>query len=246
MKYLLIFLISFVGSQASFVPTSRIIGGADAEDGQFPHQISLKVLTVHICGGSIIKPKFILTAAHCVDGAVSKDMTVVAGTNKQSVIEPFIQVSTYNAHQEYNLWKMMNDIAIVRLSKELTYDSKVQPIALNTDFTDAGVQCVLSGWGSIKYPGVSPENLQFINLVTIDIDECAGRLSSFGLYVGQEQVCTLTVRGEGACQGDSGGPLISGNQQIGVVSWGRPCAIGYPDVYTRVSAYIDWISIYSK
>lgn len=49
----------------------RIVGGADAQDGQFPHQVSLRQLSSHICGGSIIAPQIILTAAHCVTSETS-------------------------------------------------------------------------------------------------------------------------------------------------------------------------------
>lgn len=42
-------------------------------------------------------------------------------------------------------------------------------------------------------------------------------------------------------QGDSGGPIVAGEYQVGIVSWGNPCARGYPDVHTRVYSYVDWI-----
>lgn len=45
-------------------------------------------------------------------------------------------------------------------------------------------------------------------------------------------------------QGDSGGPLVADSEQIGVVSWGTPCAKGRPDVFTRVYSYVDWIKGY--
>lgn len=60
----------------------------------------------------------------------------------------------------------------------------------------------------------------------------------------RKNICTLNGKGEGACKGDSGGPLVevSSGQQCGVVSWGVPCAKGAPDVFTRVTAYTDWIA----
>lgn len=58
-----------------------------------------------------------------------------------------------------------------------------------------------------------------------------------------KNICTLNGKDEGACKGDSGGPLVdtTSNQLCGVVSWGVPCAKGAPDVFTRVTAFTDWI-----
>ncbi|KAF5287271.1 hypothetical protein FQR65_LT02144 [Abscondita terminalis] len=246
MKTFLVVLLSVVGAYASFLPKGRIVGGQDAADGQFPHQISMKYTGSHMCGGSIIKPNLVLTAGHCVDGASARYLTVVAGTNKQSVTANSVQVGAVSQHEGYNSWTIVNDIALLHLSQDIVYNDKVQPIALNTVSVGGGVGCTLSGWGTTSYPGSAPENLQFIDLLTVTNEDCSNRHASTGLPITSGQICTLTRSGQGACHGDSGGPLISGSEQIGVVSWGQPCAIGYPDVFTRVSAYIDWINTNSK
>lgn len=54
-------------------------------------------------------------------------------------------------------------------------------------------------------------------------------------------LCTFTKHNLGTCYGDSGGLLVSNNELIGLTSWGVPCAVGRPDVFTRLSSYIDWI-----
>lgn len=54
-------------------------------------------------------------------------------------------------------------------------------------------------------------------------------------------ICTLRNMGNGACFGDSGGPLTANGKLIGLVSWGVPCAVGFPDQFTRVSEFLDWI-----
>lgn len=64
----------------------------------------------------------------------------------------------------------------------------------------------------------------------------------YGSGVTNTNVCTLNTIGEGACFGDSGSPLAFNNEQIGIVSFGMPCAKGYPDVYTNVPAFKKWIS----
>lgn len=88
------------------------------------------------------------------------------------------------------------------------------------------------------------------------------------MRITDKNICTISRIGNGVChvsndylislflkdnkyissnlQGDSGGPLVANGVQIGVVSWGLPCALGAPDVYTRVYSYKDWIDGYVK
>ncbi|CAG9783252.1 unnamed protein product [Diatraea saccharalis] len=90
------------------------------------------------------------------------------------------------------------------------------------------------------YPGVLANKLQMINLTALSVEKC--RLKYWGINnVFSSQICSLTKSGEGACHGDSGGPLVENGRIVGIVSWGMPCARGYPDVYSRVHSFRDWI-----
>lgn len=72
--------------------------------------------------------------------------------------------------------------------------------------------------------------------------DCRSRHSRWSHLVGDHTICAFSGRhGEGMCHGDSGGPLVNGNQLIGIVSWGEPCAAGRPDAFTRVSYFASWI-----
>lgn len=100
-----------------------------------------------------------------------------------------------------------------------------------------GFEAVLSGWGGTYAGSPLPNNLQYVNLRTLSNSECSQTWS--GIF--NSNICTFTKTGEGACNGDSGGPLVVQNILVGVVSWGSPCAVGYPDVFTRVPSFADWI-----
>lgn len=72
-------------------------------------------------------------------------------------------------------------------------------------------------------------------------DECRDGHPVYGDFIFDSKICTFTQVGQGTCMGDSGGPLVVGNFVVGITSWVIPCALGYPDVYTRVSSFADWI-----
>jgi trypsin len=138
----------------------------------------------------------------------------------------------------YNPNRITNDVSVLQTAEDIAFGSFVQPIAL-TDFeVDGDELAVLTGWGQLSNPGGVPNNLQIIQLRTITNEKCK---ATHGSSVYDGNICTFTKTGEGACMGDSGGPLVVDGKQAGVVSWGIACARGYPDVFTRVSYFRDWI-----
>ncbi|XP_058810750.1 chymotrypsin-2-like [Phymastichus coffea] len=222
--------------------TPRIVGGKDASEGAYPYQVSLRRPT-HFCGGSILNSRWILTAAHCVQNREHTDVTVVAGTVLLNSTDGQTYQSEYIVwHNGFNMLVLRNDIALIRVDRDIQFNDKVRPISLPTeDFNKADYPAVLTGWGRTSTGGPLPNNLQEITLKVISIPKCQLKLI-FPIVTTESHICTLTQSGEGACNGDSGGPLVSDGVQIGVVSFGRPCARGAPDVYTRVFKFLDWIN----
>lgn len=264
----------------SAVDFRRVIGGEDAEKGQFPHQVSLRsrFSNSHFCGGSIISTRFILTAAHCTQdqNARPKNVYVIVGALHRLSGGIKMALDQIVAHQQYSHRTIKNDISLLRTAENIVYSELVQPIALSTEIppVDGGLAVTLSGWGRNSFPttpGASPlpDILQFAPAETLSFKECKKHFksTSAGQFLSETNVCTINPKGRGACHGDSGGPLSANVSNktclMGIVSWGVPCAQGrifrffnqnfiyynsnfyltqgYPDVYTHVYMYLDWI-----
>ncbi|XP_013144235.1 PREDICTED: chymotrypsin-2-like [Papilio polytes] len=217
----------------------RIVGGENAPEGGIPYQASLRSnYNSHFCGGSIISERWILTAAHCTVGKSNRTMIVVVGTNSLLAGGDHYNVEKIIVHEQYNGNLIYNDVSVVKVANDIEFGDRVQPIHI----ADSDTRGVMGIMGRPElYPGVLPVQLQMINLVSLSVEECQRIYSNIN-PVYNTQICSLTKRGEGACHGDSGGPLVSGGEVVGIVSWGMPCARGYPDVYTRVYSFKNWIT----
>ncbi|KAJ9590907.1 hypothetical protein L9F63_016064, partial [Diploptera punctata] len=243
MKYCALLIAALVAcTLAEEVPLdlSRVIGGTAASSGEFPYIVSLRSsANSHFCGGSIISNYYIITAAHCVTGRTAANTIVVAGTNTLNSGGTRYAVSRIVVHSGYSSSTIRNDIALLRLSSPITYTTLQQRITLPSQGETPATSAVAAGWGYASYPATSlPNNLQKVSLSIISNSQCS-------LYMGNiftTSVCASGGNGRGVCNGDSGGPLVAGGKLVGLVSWGRPCAVGFPDVYTRVAEYISWIN----
>ncbi|KAI4469711.1 chymotrypsin-related [Holotrichia oblita] len=221
----------------------RVVGGSNAPNGAYPFIVSVRSAAgSHFCGGSILNSLNVLTAAHCVIGRTTTNTGVLAGTNTLNSGGITRGSTSLIVHASYNQNTLANDIAVIRLSSALTIGGAVAQVSLNTAATGA-VPSVLIGWGRTCTDCGIPNNLQHLNTQTLTNTVCQ---ISWGALVTASQICALTQTGQGSCNGDSGGPLIlsSNSAQIGIVSFGyaNECAVGWPDVYARVSYYINWIT----
>lgn len=173
--------------------------------------------------------------------ASASEIVVVTGTTTLNSGGDRYLVSRIIAHAEYNPTSSENDISLVRTSTNIEFGEFVSSIAIAVGEVGGGLTAILSGWGTTISGGSLPNNLQFVDLLTISNSECASRHSSTSRPIAASHICTFTQQGEGACNGDSGGPLVVQDILVGLVSWGRPCAIGFPDVYARIPSFVDWI-----
>ncbi|XP_069417227.1 serine protease 44-like [Ovis canadensis] len=233
--------------------TSRIVGGRPAAEKKWPWQVSLQVNQRHICGGSLIASRWVLTAAHCIFGHVEYTVkmgdTQLQHTSTRAVTVP---VKDIVIHQYFNpVGLIENDIALALLAFPVNFSASIQPVCLpeKAFMVQAGTECWVTGWGKVNEEDATVE-LQEAELNILRYETCnevlSEKLESHFDVVKEGAVCATSSRGKDACQGDSGGPLVcefnNSWVQVGIVSWGIGCGRrGYPGVYTEVSFYKDWI-----
>ncbi|KFB50042.1 AGAP011918-PA-like protein [Anopheles sinensis] len=224
----------------------RIIGGLNAVMGQFPYQVSLRTLAdFHFCGGAIIGDRWILTAAHCGIGRKPTEMVAVVGALSKSHGGNSYEIREIIVHPNFNEWTQESDLAIVRTRTAMSFNSVVFPVRMARTYTPEGRAVLASGWGLSSLTAVSNQKdvMQYVALRTISNEECKVRFERLqNRIVADSSLCTFSRQTQGTCMGDSGGPLVNDGELVGLVSWGIPCAAGYPDVYVRVASFRAWIS----
>ncbi|XP_017873133.1 PREDICTED: chymotrypsin-2 [Drosophila arizonae] len=219
----------------------RIVGGQTAEVGYAKYQVSLQpVLGAHNCGGAILNERWIITAGHCVVNFPPEFIVVVTGTNRYAEPGGVYYTEEVHVHCMYDKPYMHNDIALVKVSGNITFNELTQPIPLPVGPLREGDEVVLTGWGSKVPNGESNPNLQKVSMNFVKLEECLEIFNQTD-NMGVGHMCTFSKEGEGGCHGDSGGPLVCNGYLVGVVNWGRPCAKGFPDVQANVYYYFDWI-----
>jgi len=228
-----------------------IVGGDFFLPFQYPFLVSMQFggdgKFSHGCGGSIYNERFIVDAAHCVNGVDPASIRIVAGEYLlilDSGLEQKRAVKKITMHPEYNAKTQENDIAIIELESPLDFSSGiVGKIAMSREGPAAGTDVTVAGWGTLSSGGRSPILPRKVGVSVISNQDCSN-LYGDGLITDKMMCAGVPQGGKDSCQGDSGGPLFTSNPftLVGVVSWGYGCAQAqYPGVYARVADYIDFI-----
>lgn len=227
----------------------RIIGCEKTDIKQHPWQVAFDVDfpdgKTYLCGGSIIANRWVLTAAHCFhesgkpgDGRAKSGTTDIVNTGQWMAIARIVR------HPNYNAQTHEHDIALVKLAQ--APQGKIIALSGKEMKLSVGEPLEVTGWG-ITETGTTSERLCKTTVPYVDNARC-NRGSAYDGRIRPGMLCAgYQEGGKDACGGDSGGPLVwrspDGPILVGVVSFGKGCAQeNKPGVYTRVSAYRDWIT----
>ncbi|XP_017849680.1 serine protease easter [Drosophila busckii] len=268
--------------QCGNILSNRIYGGVKTKIDEFPWMALIEYTKGsgnkgHHCGGSLISNRYVVTASHCVNGkdlpadwrlsgvrlgewdtTTDPDCEVdVRGMKDCAPAHLDVPVERTIPHPSYDPFSknQVNDIALLRLGRQIEYTDFVRPICLPLDTnlraaTFDGISMDVAGWG--KTEELSASNLKLKAAVDgVTLDECQSVYTRQSIVLENTQMCAGGQEGVDSCRGDSGGPLIGLDTNkvntyyflAGVVSFGpTPCGLnGWPGVYSRVGAFVDWI-----
>ncbi|KAL3917225.1 MAG: hypothetical protein SGILL_004813 [Bacillariaceae sp.] len=233
-------------------PDTRIIGGHESEQGEFPYFVDVD----GVCGGSLIAPNVVLTAAHCGpygNEFVGATVRIGAMTLGDTVNAQETTVMEQIVHPNYDDWTVENDFMLLLLDDSIDIQGAAV-LELSNDAADLEEGTVLTtvGLGVSDFDwGEFPDQLMDVDIGAFSDQACAAAYGtgSEGVEVSKMFCAGVDGGGKDSCQGDSGGPIVKrvGNvhKQVGVVSWGQGCALpGFPGVYARIPGNTDgfgWI-----
>lgn len=225
----------------------KIIGGVETTIEENPFMVALTTPDgFQFCGGTIVAPTKVLTAAHCTEGQQPTDIQVVSGRTALSAGGgQTANVTNIWVNPSFDGGTMVNDSSVLTLDQELALEGLPIATAADGDLYAAGANSTVLGWGTDE-SGSTSDVLKKVDVpVTADADCTASYNEQFDPTT---MVCAgLAEGGKDSCQGDSGGPLVGvaadGTRKvIGIVSWGQGCAEPqFYGVYGRVAAMADAI-----
>ncbi|XP_063975827.1 trypsin-5-like [Diachasmimorpha longicaudata] len=262
------------GANSSVFVTSRrikrIVGGSRVEIESAPYVVMLRDFRAgtlnmgHTCGGAIISPKHIVTAAHCISEGYTKPLdldelyylVVVAGAEIYNPRVRAYRTSKVYVHPNFHgdfddSSKDSADIAVIELRKEISFNDNQQPIDLAEEPPQARSEGLIYGWGSAYREGPNSRTLQGLLLDYYSISACQ-HVFPTGIFI-KDEICANPKAKRDACSekkeiyalsagGDSGGPFVVNGKLTGVLSHGsKDCDGTRPLAFASIPYYKSWL-----
>ncbi|XP_075163710.1 seminase-like [Haematobia irritans] len=219
---------------------ARIVGGTGTRISQVPYVVQLRQNNRFLCGGALIAPRFVVTAAHCMQGVTANQLSVVGGATGINQAGVRRSASKVIRPRGYSSKTFNKDIAVIKLSSRMS-GKNIATIPLNTQRLTTGTTLRVSGWGlpSENSSGLSKQ-LRTVTVPIVSRQRCAIRYMTI-LSLTRTMFCAAGL-GKDACTGDSGGPAVCNGRLCGIVSFGIGCARSeYPGVYTSTRSVAKFI-----
>lgn len=230
--------------------STMVVGGAPASTADHPWAVAFHKWGKPSCGGTLVAPTKVVTAAHCVITPANgnkpvpvEDMLVIAGRDDMRIPNG-VEAKVIDAwtHPKFVAAifhgpSMVNDIAVLTLDRTLTQPTAPFATNSNLDLYAPGTDAQVLGWGRTEENGPVSPVLQKATVPVIADTACKATYGN-GVELKTSFCAGFPQGGVDACTNDSGGPLVVNGKLIGIVSWGVGCAQpGKYGVYTRVSEY---------
>lgn len=238
-RLLVLALSALMVSAGTAAASEQVVGGERASIEANPWAVFLTDdRGAQFCGGTIVAPTKVLTAAHCAAGRSPAELRVVAG--REDKLDRDTGVSVVPAdiwiHKQYIAADEGEDLAVLTLKKALPYTPL--PIAELSDrvLYQPGTELRALGWGRTSENGKTSRYLMQATVPVLPDAFCA---ETYPQFVKTDMFCAGYEGGKiDTCQGDSGGPIVAEGKLVGVTSWGEGCARkDKPGVYVRLSRY---------